>query len=412
VAAIYIIGGFVEGHKTVARRKFDDLSETLKGSVYFETHQTSSRSQRVHTGYFYQNANGDKTAIEFLNINGERRWYNLHYSSLNQVYYAYDSDVLPRDNLLYTRYYDIEDPDHPDYIAPIVAPLAPHEEFIAGGLHHVATLAGPQSQLSPTHQILPYIEQAAIKGEDIPVDTQPIASTSQVTIQPEMTNYAQINTQLFGQQSAPQQQGAQQQQQPSAPAPPAQVAATNGGGALKGNPPTPFTGERSKSRGFLNAFNLFKETNRHNETMKNPYSRVTLALTYMTSDLMESWKEDQLQQLRDHVNAGTPDTDELHWQSFEADFRTSFTNTNAAKEACTELTKLKQVDSLDEYIARFKQLARLRNLPFTEHSTIEQFKLRLKGGLLDAIISSDAYDPLTAWTFEKWTEEAQKQHGK
>jgi hypothetical protein len=222
-----------------------------------------------------------------------------------------------------------------------------------------------------------------------------------------MTDYAQINTQLFGQQSAPQQQGAQQTS-----APPAQVAATNGGGALKGNPPTPFTGDRSKSRGFLNAFNLFKETNRHNETMKNPYPCVTSALTYMTGDLMESWKEDQLQQLKDRVNAGTLDMDETHWQLFEADFRTSFTNTNAAKEARTELTQLKQGDSLDEYIARYKQLAWLGNLPFTEHGTIEQFKLGLKSGLLDTIISSDSYNPLTAWTFEKWTEEAQKQHGK
>jgi hypothetical protein len=97
---------------------------------------------------------------------------------------------------------------------------------------------------------------------------------------------------------------------------------------------------------------------------------------------------------------------------FEADFRTAFTNTNTTKEACTELTKLKQGDSLDEYIACFKQLARLGNLPTTEHGTIEQFKLGLKSGLLNAIISSDSYDPLTAWTFEKWTEEAQKQHGK
>jgi hypothetical protein len=231
-----------------------------------------------------------------------------------------------------------------------------------------------------------------------------------------MADYAQINTQLFGQQqSGPQQQGAQQQgaqQQASAPAPPTTAAATNGGGALKGNPSTPFTGDRSKSRGFLNAFNLFKETNRHNETMKNPYSRVTSALTYMTGDLMESWKEDQLQQLQDRVTAGTVDTDELHWQTFETDFRNAFTNTNAAKESRTELTKLKQGESLDEYIARFKQLARLGNLPVTEHGTIEQFKLGLKSGLLDAIISTDAYDPLTAWTFEKWTEEAQKQHGK
>jgi hypothetical protein len=119
-----------------------------------------------------------------------------------------------------------------------------------------------------------------------------------------MSAPAQINTQLFEQQGAPQQQGTQQQ------AAPAMAAATNEG-ALKGNPPTPFTGERSKSRGFLNAFNLFKETNCHNETMRNPYSRVTSALTYMTSDLMESWKEDQLQQLQNRVAAGTLDTDDV-----------------------------------------------------------------------------------------------------
>jgi hypothetical protein len=219
---------------------------------------------------------------------------------------------------------------------------------VAGGLHHIATLEGPQAHFSETYPILPYIEQAAIQEEAIPVDILPIASTSQV----EMSTPAQINMQLFRQQGAPQQQGTQQQQTALTMT----TAAATNGGALKGNPPAPFTRERSKSRGFLNAFNLFKETNRHNETMKNPYSHVTLALTYMTSDLMESWKKDQLQQLQDRVAAGTLDTDELHWQSFKTDFRNAFTNTNAAKEAQTELTKLKQGDSLDEYIARFKQL--------------------------------------------------------
>jgi hypothetical protein len=60
----------------------------------------------------------------------------------------------------------------------------------------------------------------------------------------------------------------------------------------------------------------------------------------MTGDLMESWKEDQLQQLHDRVTTGIPDTDECHWQLFEADFRTAFTNTNTAKDARMELTKL------------------------------------------------------------------------
>jgi hypothetical protein len=57
------------------------------------------------------------------------------------------------------------------------------EEFLAGGVHHVVTLQGPQAQLSPTHLVLPAIEQAAAQGEEIPVDIEPIASTSAVIIQ-------------------------------------------------------------------------------------------------------------------------------------------------------------------------------------------------------------------------------------
>ena len=94
------------------------------------------------------------------------------------------------------------------------------------------------------------------------------------------------------------------------------------------------------------------------------------------------------------------------------DFCTAFTNTNAVKDAQRELRSLKQGESLDEYITKFKQLARLGNLPFTEHGVIEQFKLGLKGGLLDAIICTDQYNPQVAWTLDKWIEEAQKQHGK
>ena len=150
-----------------------------------------------------------------------------------------------------------------------------------------------------------------------------------------MAQPVHANVQII-QPQAPTQQQAQQQQQGQQQAP-AQVAVANGNGALKGNPPVHFIGDRTKSCGFLNAFNLYKETNQNNETMKNPYSHVTTALTYMTGDMMESWKEDQLRQLIDHVMGGTPDTDERHWQLFEAEFRTAFTNTNAAKDAQREL---------------------------------------------------------------------------
>ena len=146
--------------------------------------------------------------------------------------------------------------------------------------------------------------------------------------------------------------------------------------------------------------------------MKNPYSHITMALTYMTSELMESWKEDQLQLLKDQVAARISESDERLWTAFENNFKIGFTNTNVAKDAQRELLKLQQGESLDEYITRFKQLVRLRGQTFKEHRTIEQFKLGLKSRLLDAIIMSNQYNPQVKWSFDKWVEEAQKQHSK
>ena len=230
---------------------------------------------------------------------------------------------------------------------------------------------------------------------------------------------AQIQTQLVhppgGQ--AHQQAGGQAQQQaqpagqPQQAAPPAHI---NVNGALKGNPPTPFDGTRSKSSGFLVAFNLFRAANCHNEAMSNPYSRVTTALTYMTGDTMEPWKEDQLNLLNARIATGYQDNDEQLWNLFEADFRQAFTNTHKAKDAQRELKNLSQKDNLDTYISDFKRLARDSGYPLNDVGTIELFKRGLKKGLFDAIIDSNVYDPTTQnpWDFEHWTKEAIKQHGK
>ena len=119
-----------------------------------------------------------------------------------------------------------------DYIPQPATPLEyhdPQEQFLAGGLHHVTTFEGPQAQRSPTHLVLPVIEQAAAQGIEIPVNIQPIASTSAVIIQnptppppiitqpaPMAQPGAQIQTQLVGQQLQQAQQQVQQQQQQQA----------------------------------------------------------------------------------------------------------------------------------------------------------------------------------------------------
>ena len=105
-----------------------------------------------------------------------KKTYNQYKTELN--------DQVPIDTP-HLGYFSINDPRHVDYIPPPTTPLEyhdPQEQFLAGGLHHIATLEGPQAQLSPTHLVLPAIEQAAAQKIEIPVNIQPIASTSAVII--------------------------------------------------------------------------------------------------------------------------------------------------------------------------------------------------------------------------------------
>ena len=134
----------------------------------------------------------------------------------------------------------------------------------------------------------------------------------------------------------------------------------------------------------------------------------------MTGDAMEPWKEDQLNLLNGRVNTGILETDEQLWDLFEADFKQAFTNTHKARDAMRELNNHQHKDNLDTYIADFKRLARDAGIPLNDVGTIELFKRGLKKPLLDAIIDTDAYDPLAQnpWDFERWSKEAVRLHGK
>ena len=328
-----------------------------------------------------------------------------------------------------TGYWYIYNPQHPNYLpdppAEEEAPQ-PHEEFVAGGLHHIATLEGPQAQLSPTHLVLEHIEQAAIQGETIPVDIQPIASTSQVVINPApqpttivqqpqapaMAQPAQITMQLA--QPAQQQAPVQAQQQAQQPAQQqAQAAAAHvGNGAFKGSAPPIFKGERSESTKFLMAFRIFCVANRTNETLVNPVTRIATALTYMDGPLINPWKEDQMGKLEDRLAAGVPDISKDHWTAFLTDFEAAFGNTNERQDSWSKLTKLEQGDDLDLYITTFRHLAGKARANLDDLGTTEIFKYGLKPGLARKIMEMPTFDPHTPWTFQQWETAAKDSHMK
>jgi hypothetical protein len=166
------------------RRQEDDLLDWLKGSATFDSARSSlTGGPTVHTGYYY--TEGNRThLVKLYEYKGRIHWYELTYNRLWSRYKVDKEDQYDIDNP-HLRYYPITDPRHVNYIPELEEfhETEPAEEFLAGGVHHIATLQGPQAQLSPTHLILPTIEQAAAQGEEIPVDIKPIASTSAVIIQ-------------------------------------------------------------------------------------------------------------------------------------------------------------------------------------------------------------------------------------
>ena len=182
-------------------------------------------------------------------------------------------------------------------------------------------------------------------------------------------------------------------------------------GAFKGKPPPTYDGNRQTSREFIVAFKIFHGLNRDNASMTNPYSRVLTILTYMDGEIVNAWKESQVKKLEDRVLAGIAETDEAHWQAFENDFKTAFTNTNAKAEAYQALAGLKHTGELDAFVAKFKQLVDKAEVDADSHGVIELFKRALNKGLIKAILHSPSFDPLNPWTtLDRWIREAHSQH--
>jgi len=181
---------------------------------------------------------------------------------------------------------------------------------------------------------------------------------------------------------------------------------------LKGNPPPMFDGDRNKTSKFIINWDLWHTINRNNDTMKKPFSRIVTMLSFMDSTCVDAWKGEQLQLLREEMDNGTLETDKTLWDNFLEKFHNAFTNQNRRSEAYQELCKLKQGDSLDDFFAKFKQLAHEADVPLDDKGTIETLKHAMTQGLTSAIINSPNFNPTAKvpWTFKEWEEQARKSH--
>ena len=179
---------------------------------------------------------------------------------------------------------------------------------------------------------------------------------------------------------------------------------------MKGATPKTFNGDRKDSERFIEEFDIFWEVNRDNKTMKEPYSRILMLLSYLKGDKIKNWRRMQLAKIRKSTREeGVDMNDEDLWKDFVSDFKTAFTNTTEKQDAYVKLKDLRMTSGdLDQYIADHENLAFLAEWPEEDHGAIESFVEGLSPGLRLAILKRD--DVPT--TYESWKKAAKKEQAK
>jgi len=337
----------------IFRRQQDDLPAHVTKDAYFEDHGL----EHPKTGYYLDTPRREHLPVEFIQANGTYLWVYLHQQ--NNTWITNQGGIIRNNPDL--GWWLIIDPQHPAYVY--------QEASVPLTLASVTTALQqlPTRPNTPDHPTVMEGQQ-----EDINVTT----------------GQAQAEAQRIN------------------------IVTHSSNGALKGNPPFIFTGDRNTSRKFINNFDLWHLLNQNNDTMKKPLSRVVTLLSYMDGDKVDAWKEEQMHILEKAANDGVQDTDEDLWNDFIGRFKNAFTNQNQREESYQKLCKLKQEESLDDFFAKFKQLAFEAGVPLDDKGTIKTLKHAMNKGLTSAIINSPTFDPTAEvpWTFKQWEEQARQSH--
>ena len=73
---------------------------------------------------------------------------------------------------------------------------------------------------------------------------------------------------------------------------------------MKGNPPTIFTGDRSKSGDFLREFKIYCMANSQNNSMLVPLNCIGLAISFIHGPMVNDWVEHMMNQINRHLAQG------------------------------------------------------------------------------------------------------------
>ena len=173
--------------------------------------------------------------------------------------------------------------------------------------------------------------------------------------------------------------------------------------ALKGSAPEIFDGDRTKSETFIDQFDVYVKINQKNETMKEPYSRTLMAISFIKGKKVRDWARGRVLALDQEIENRVPHEDERLWKHFSKAFNDAFTDTTRAQDAYNKLKAFKmEGDNLDSYMSQHATLVRLSGWAPEGEAAIETFRGGLKTPLLLAIMKRDNQPE----TLKEWKEAA------
>jgi Retrotransposon gag protein len=179
--------------------------------------------------------------------------------------------------------------------------------------------------------------------------------------------------------------------------------------SLCGSPPNIFDGTRDKVDSFLQAFGLYRAINRRHITMREPYNRIMMMLSYMKGPKIDDWVREKATLLETAVSNGTANPNDKHmWNTFLKEFMDAFTDTTRQEQATLDLINIQMKgEDLDTYISTFYHLRERAGWEPDAQGTMLMFRRGLKRPLATAIVERTHPWPQT---LQQWYQLARAHH--
>jgi Retrotransposon gag protein len=362
----------------------DNLPEHLLGEAFWQDHERSKEAlYRIHTA-----SQGD-LSLEFIN----NSWFLIRWNDTLDAFITNSELEIPAadQERIGVRIWPRHDPQHPANITdePIHSPepeTAPLTEEITDTL----TLG---------------VSDIAHIPDPIPFQPEPCQPSALRRIHEQVLGESSQGRSLLPQRITPAAAPPPPPRAPSRSGPSQTMALPQKPVSLQGTAPTIFTSERSLSETFMRDFKIYKIMNPLADIMKQPYARVTTALSLICGPKVDDWVDEQLKELEQKARTISR-SDETLWTDFEAAFATAFTDTAKKEDAYQKLKHLKMKDELvDDYITAFNSLAAKAGWELNNAGTIDAFRSGLRPGTLNAIMNRDVWpETMAQWQQAAWDE--------